>query len=570
MKVSDYLVNQLLNIGVKTVFGYTGGNITCIIDSIGRTAGIKFVQNYHEQASAFSANAYAKITQNIGVAIASSGPGAINLISGIANAYYDSIPCLFITGNVSSLTVSKNSNIRQSGFQENDIVQMVQGITKFCIKIENPNEISYYLEKAIFYATHGRKGPVLLDIPHDIQYADVDIKRMPHYVPEGRQRVFRFKMEEYMPMILNAKAPLILVGGGADSKQSKLLLRKVLLKYKIPVVASLCGLSVLNHNHECFVGFIGAYGNRYANLALRYCDLLLVLGSRMDERQIGGNLDSFAPDADIIHIDIDKNELHNVVKREIGLNCSVETFLSEFIEQTGTDSIEYREWNEILAVWKKRFSVDISSYGVHSFFKYLSSFSDSSVVCADVGNHQMCVAQSYSFNCDEGALLNSGGLGAMGYALPAAIGAYFALDDARVICITGDGGMQMNLQELQTIKREGLPIKIIIINNQSLGMIEAYQQNVFSGRLFASVEGYSVPDFEKIAAAYEIPYIKVKDISGYSRAKQAMLESEDSVIIEFVATIGMRTYPIPGKSIIEQFPQLNDEELSKIRKEASI
>lgn len=569
MKVSDYIAEYLSQIGVRTVFGYTGGNITCIIDSIARTDNIDFVQNYHEQASAFSANSYAKITHNIGVAIASSGPGAINLISGIANAYYDSLPCLFITGNVNSATLNKNYNVRQSAFQENDIIQMVKGVTKLCVKIDNPNEIPFYLNKAVYFAMNGRKGPVLLDIPHNIQYAEFEIADTPHFVPNKSVKHYDFDVNNCLTLIKKAKAPLILVGGGADTPQSRLLLRRLLSLYKIPVVASLCGLGVLAHNHECFIGFIGAYGNRYANLALHYCDLLLVLGSRIDERQIGGKENKFAPNADILHIDIDKNELNNSIKRETGINCTVEAFLEGLLAKPCNVPIEYKEWLNTLLKWKNRFSVNIDEYSANSFLKYISNTSDSSIVCVDVGNHQMCAAQSYSLNCDDSEIINSGGHGAMGFALPAAIGAYYAFNKAKIICISGDGGFQMNLQELQTIKRDKLPIKIVIINNKSLGMIEAYQQKTFSGRLYASVEGYDAPDFKKIAESFDIKYLKIEKPSDYSAAKKAIFQSPDSIIVEFVGEVGMRTNPIPGGSIIEQLPQLSKEELFQVEREVN-
>lgn len=499
-------MKTLEDLGIDTVFGYTGGSIADVIDSIGKSSNIKFVQLYNEQASSFAANAYAQITGKTGVAIASSGPGAINLMNGIANAYYDSIPCVFITGNVHSCARKCIPQIRQNAFQETDIIEMVKSVTKFCVYVQNENDIKYIVQKAFHIAHDGRKGPVLIDIPYDIQRKDIDVLSLNGYYIQSRES--SIDMEKVKSILMESRRPLLLLGGGCQG--AKHILRDVLEKVQLPVVVSMRGIDLVSHQSDCYIGLIGTYGSLIANLAVRYCDLLIVLGSRLDERQMGYDKALFAPNARIIQVDIDQNELGRKTVNTISVNTSAESFLTQFLQEAPIYSCD--GWVRFLDQWEKRVSVEI--YGrnhafTNNFVRHLSELFDSdAVILADVGQNQIICAQSLQLT-EHNDFLCSAGLACMGYSLPASIGAYYASMNRQIISINGDGGIMMNIQELQTIQRENIPIKIIILNNNCLGLIRKLQENIFDRRYFASVRGYSVPDFKRVADAFGLDYVQI-------------------------------------------------------------
>ena len=304
--------------------------------------------------SSFAANAFAQITGEIGVAVASSGPGACNLINGIANAYYDSIPCIFITGNVHTKAIKDSEVIRQNGFQETDIVSIVNGIAKFTITVKNPEDIRYYWEKALYFAKQGRPGPVLLDIPYDIQRCKIDVENLHGYTRPEESTYDNIDSRYLADLLKVSKKPILLLGGGARSKECRKKIIKLLEKVEIPAVASLCGLDVLPHNHKCFIGFIGSYGNRYANLAVANSDLLIVIGSRLDERQIGGLKSEFAQNAKIIHVDIDKVELGRTIDEALSIYSSAEVFIGKLLTENFND-YNYIKWMSVLLNWKARY-----------------------------------------------------------------------------------------------------------------------------------------------------------------------------------------------------------------------
>lgn len=566
MKVSDYIAEKIYESDVTTMFGYTGGSISDIIDSIYKLGNIKLVQNYHEQATAFAANAYALTTHKTAVAISSSGPGAVNLMGGVANAFYDSIPCVFITGNCHTLGAKESANIRQNAFQETDIVRLVQSITKFAHRVDDHNQIRYYLEKAFFVANDGRKGPVLLDIPYDIARCDVNIEDLVGF-DEPKLEYNNINTPEIIKILNNAKKPLIIIGGGAKSNVCRTKLQELLTKVKIPVVASLCGLDVLPHDHECFLGFIGHYGNRYSNLALVNCDCLIVIGSRLDERQLCYRT-KLNNSLKVIRVDIDEYELNRKINVTVGVHSTAEKFLEQLSSQR-FECCRFDKWLNIVLDWKKRYpsnDLTLKEVNANNFLHILSSaLPDNAVICSDVGQNQMCVAQSMQLDGNR-RLLNSAGYGSMGFSLPAAIGASYACENATILSINGDGGMQMNIQELQTIKRDNLPVNIVVLNNNCLGMIRRLQENLFNNRTFASIEGYSVPDYEKIAKAYGIDYLKVDCISKYEQAKK-FISSTNPTFIEVVLPQVMRNNPEPGESLDKQIPVLSDTEYEVIKRE---
>lgn len=507
MNVAEYIVKRLEAEKIEHVFGYQGGNITYMIDAISNSANMTYIQTYNEQGAAFAANAYAQVSEKFGVAISSSGPGAINLLNGIANAYYDSIPCLFICGNINTASMRDSDNLRQNGFQETDIVSIAKSITKYSITVYNANELPKILDKAIKIMKQGRPGPVLLDIPHNIQRSIIEY--------EGREAQERenYDNDTYdfltiTALLEEAERPVLLLGNGARSSKSRKFINALLDLCPMPVVSSLCGKDVIDNNHSCYRGMIGSYGLSHTNRTLNNADFVLVLGSRMDERQRTVVLTDFLKNTTVIHVDIDFNELGHVVPHEKKIKMRTEDFLERMI--TYVNPQNKIGWLNETAKWQE--DVDDKEWILGKktrdcLVHILGEKIEDTVICVDVGNHQMAAAQALKIG-KESKYLNSAGLGSMGYALPAAIGAYYAAPSKRIVCIVGDGGIMMNLQELQLIERERIPIKIVIVNNQVLGMIENYQKIAFDGRLYGSRWGYKSAEFEKIAKAFNLEYVK--------------------------------------------------------------
>ncbi|MCX6056594.1 MAG: thiamine pyrophosphate-binding protein [Chloroflexi bacterium] len=578
MKLSDYVMKFIFEKNVKYIFGYQGGSIAHLIDSLHKVEGLTYIQNYHEQASSFSADAYARASAGIGVAIATSGPGATNLITGIANAYFDSVPCLFITGQVSTHLIKTNDAIRQQSFQETDIVSIVKPITKFAETILAPEKIRFYLEKAVFWAQSGRPGAVLLDIPHNVQASEIDPQTLESFFDSDEYKSEEVKhsrldqetVRQIVAMLTEAKRPVVLAGGGMSSVRGTDLLKTFVHTYDLPVVGSLMGLDVLDHNDEHFCGFIGSYGNRYANFAVAKSDLLLVLGSRLDERQTGSNRTLFAKGARIIHVDIDPHELNHHFPAAVPVCSDVGLFLKTLTAEIGDRSFNNRVWLESIHRWKVKYpsylthEPNIDFVDPNEFLHVLSTqVSNKATVCLDVGQNQMWVAQSFFLSGDK-RFLSSSGHGAMGYSLPAGIGAHFAAPDRQTICIMGDGGVQMNLQELQTVYRENIPLKIFVMNNQSLGLIRDLHEN-YSYKNIGSVEGYTNPDFKKIANAFKIAYTKISSPRDFEKLDRG-LKTRKPHFFEVMLSPHSQVIPgpAPRRAVEDQLPLLDRDEYNQI------
>lgn len=507
MKASDYIATSLEKKGIKFVFELSGGMITHILDSLNQKTEIQVISMHHEQSAAFAAEGFARVTGIPGIALATSGPGATNLLTGIGSCYFDSVPCLFITGQVNRHELKLDKNIRQLGFQETDIVSMAKPITKACFQINDPNDLPDIIETAFEIATSGRPGPVLIDIPMDVQRSDIQVSA---FVSKP-EILIDFKtdlIDSLINDIINSKNPLILVGRGIRASNSLTLFKKFAKITKIPVVTSLLGLDVISYEDLQRVGFIGSYGNRWANIALGNCDLLIVLGSRLDIRQTGADTNYFEK-RKIYHIDCEKSEINNRIKGCIPIVSDLKFFFEVFSKvsngsefETKSDWISFIEQEKLK--WPDTKEVDAIGINPNVFMHLLSSNSKKAAAyLADVGSHQMWAAQSLEIGIDQ-QFLTSGGMGAMGFSLPASIGACLAVNKSPVIVIIGDGCMQINIQELQTISRNKLPIKIIVFNNESLGMIRQFQDSYFESRYQSTFWGYSAPNFEKIAIAYGI------------------------------------------------------------------
>jgi acetolactate synthase-1/2/3 large subunit len=513
MKASDYIADYLSHRGVDTVFEVVGGMITHLLDSIHRRGKIRVVSMHHEQGAAFAVDGMGRMRGRPLVAMATSGPGATNLITGIGSCYFDSVPAVFITGQVNRHELKRSSGVRQLGFQETDIVSMVRPITKAAWLIESEEALVSRLREAFQLATTGRPGPVLLDIPMDVQRLE-----LPETFPVEDADVLT--NEDSIPAdLLNSLAsavrPLIIAGSGASQPANRDALRAVVESLNVPVVCSLLGNDFLESTHPLRVGFYGSYGNRWANHAVGRADWLLVIGSRLDIRQTGADTGSFAEGKRIFHVDVDPSEMNNRVKECHVIAMSLDQFAEAMTALTLPELRERSAWKEEIATNRATWPATLeyrASTGLNpcAVMETISREGKSaSAYVADVGQHQMWAAQALHLYQGQ-RFLTSGGMGAMGYALPAAIGAAFACPGKPVVVVAGDGGFQLNLQELETVVRNRLPVKILLIDNRCHGMVRQFQQSYFHSRYYSTSWGYSAPNFSAVAKAYGLPAMDIE------------------------------------------------------------
>jgi len=516
MNVSQYVNAFLKKNDTKFIFEMSGGMITHILDSIYQKNEIKIISMRHEQSAAFAADTVGRLTGKPGVAMATSGPGATNLITGIGSSYFDSSPTLFITGQVNRNELKKNRKIRQLGFQETDIVSIIKPITKKAFLATNAKNVPNLLEKAYEISLNGRPGPVLLDLPMDIQKSQIKAAKVKKVSIKPKKFCNNNLLKNLFSDLQNSKKPIILVGGGIHSSHSLALFRKFVALIKIPVVNSLMAIDALPFSDQFRVGFIGSYGNRWANTSLANSDFVLVLGSRLDVRQTGSQVKQFKKNKIIYHVDTEKEEINNRISGCIEVNSDLNSFLTSIIKYINNKKIKIRkDWiNEINSL-KNSFpdykeNSKISGINPNNFIHKLSKSSKkASVFVADVGQHQMWSAQSLELNKNQ-RFVTSGGMGSMGFGLPSAIGAAFTKNLSPIVLIAGDGGFQSNIQELQTVVHNNLPIKIIILNNRCHGMVRQFQEKLFDKRYQSTLWGYSSPNFEKIALSYGIKAKTIK------------------------------------------------------------
>lgn len=520
MKVTDYIVEFLIEHDITDVFGYPGGVICHFIDSVAKHSNrISAHINYHEQAAAFAACGFAQESKKIGVAFATSGPGATNLVTGIANAYFDSTPVIFLTGQVDTYGLKGDLPIRQRGFQETDVVSIVKSITKYSARVDNPERIKRELEKAYYEALSGNPGPVLLDLPADVQRADVAIEDMEGFVLPAKEEneTSVSKIERYLKQ---AKRPCLLVGNGVKQADCTSQLRSLVEKIKIPAVFSMPAFDVLPFTNEYNYGFIGANGHRYGNFVLGKADLIISLGSRLDLKQVGNNRNEFATQAKIVRVDIDSDAFtYPVHEDDVNIQADIKNLLVELLSISNDLAKGSEEWNCTC----KKIKRALSGYDEENYTRLLKNYGesipDNSTITLDVGQSEVWCAQQLHIKENQSVHM-SAGHGAMGYSLPAAIGCYYA-NKRPVYSFNGDGGIQMNIQELQFLSREKIPVHVIVINNRALGMIRGFQEANFKKNYQLTTEesGYTVPDFKKIAGAYGLQYGVVSSLEEINKLK---------------------------------------------------
>ena len=577
MKLSDYIVAFLQKKGVRHFFGYQGTMIAHLVDSIERNPLTENHSCYNEQGAAFAACGYAQAKEECACAYATSGPGAVNLLSGVADAYYDSLPVIFFTGQLNTYEYSGIEGLRQQGFQETDIVAMAGSITKYAVQIRKPEDIVKELNKAYHIANTGRKGPVLIDLPMDMQRSEV---ANPVYDMEFEEcHTDPAQAEAAADVILEALEqsvrPVIMLGHGVDSTESQQALLRFTRERQIPVITSVLAKSVLSYDHPLNFGCIGgAYGHRYANMiANAKSDLILCFGISMCTRQIGTTVHEFAKNARIIRVDIDpynlKRDIHEDGVNEVKLQAETGAVIRCLSEKGSSVKKEFGDWLEVCREIKENLQAVDDQTPERYINRMIADLSDmlqdTSAIAVDVGQHMVWSYQSFK-NREGQKLLFSGGHGAMGYGLPAAIGAYYATGRP-VVCICGDGAFQMNIQELEWVKRENLPIKMLIMNNEALGMIRHLQRDYFDC-LFAGTTdgcGFASCNFSKVADAYGIPSKRMWCDEVKETAPE-FLEKEGPGLLEIMLEHGTYAYPKTclGEPIHNQQPYAPKEVYEKL------
>jgi len=554
IKGARILLECLSRLGINEIFGYPGGAVIPIYDELYSFKEIKHYFARHEQGAVHEADGYARSTGKVGACLATSGPGATNLVTGIMTAHMDSIPLLVITGQVSSSLLGKDA------FQESDIVGITVPITKNNYLVQDIKDLPRILKEAYYIASTGRPGPVLVDIPRDIQLQEIPYDEFNkiyenHFSLEGYNPVYeghKGQIKTAIKMIKDSKKPLIIAGAGILKAHAYEELKEFVEKTNIPVAMTLLGLGSFSGNHELALGMIGMHGTTYANYAANEADLIIAAGMRFDDR-VTGNPQKFVPNAKIIHIDIDPAEIGKNKLIDVPIVGDLKNVLTDLNEKA--PKVSYDEWLKQIKKWKKEYSLTYRKTEddiliPQEILSEIDKITKGNVIVAtDVGQHQMWAAQYLTFN-NPYSILTSGGAGTMGFGLPAAIGAQVANPNKKVLAVVGDGGFQMTFQELMLIKEYNLPVKIFIINNSYLGMVRQWQE-LFHEKRYSSVDLSYNPDFIKIGEAYGIKSIQLKNKKDLKKNLKKILESDEAVLVECIVEKEENVYPmIPaGKDV---------------------
>ncbi len=510
MRGAQYLVKALAAEGVDTLFGYPGGAMLPMYDAL-LDSGLRHVLVRHEQAAAMAADGYARATGRVGVCCSTCGPGATNLVTGIANAHLDSIPLVAITGQVATGVLGTDA------FQEVDTLGITMPVVKHSFQVLDAADLPSVVRQAFSLARSGRPGPVLIDLPTDVAAAEESFGEHTPVVPEPTPAPDPRQLSRAAGFLRAARRPVILAGGGIVLAGATAEFRRFVATTSIPAVSTLKGLGALPGDHPLFLGMVGMHGLAAANMAVHECDLLLAVGARMDDR-VAGQPRRFAPEARVVHLDVDLAE----VGRRRSVDAPVLGDLATALRELTVPPGDHLPWRTLCTDRARALVPSADDPAPIELLQRLSSEAPGAVVTTDVGQHQMWVAQHWCVRDPRGHL-SSGGLGAMGYGLPAAIGAQFGRPDATVIAITGDGSMMMNVQELATMARYHLPLKIVVLDNHRLGMVRQWQE-LFGNRRYSQVDLSDNPDFTRVAEAFGVPAFHWTAGDDPSRAVERLLE----------------------------------------------
>ena len=558
------LVKALKEEGVDTLFGYPGACTIDISDELYKQSGIDIILPRHEQALVHEADAYARTTGKVGVCLVTSGPGATNLVTGLATANYDSVPLVCFTGQVARHLIGNDA------FQEVDIVGITRSITKYGVTVRNREDLGRIIKEAFYIARTGRPGPVLIDLPKDVM-AELGSAEYPKTVNirgyKPSTGIHMGQLKKALKMLHKAKKPLFLAGGGVNISHANEIFKEVVEKTQVPVVTTIMGRGAISTEHPLFIGNIGMHGAYAANMAMNECDLLFSIGTRFNDR-ITGKLHAFAPHAEIIHIDIDTASISRNIHVDVPIVADAKeaiTKMAEYVEKCNTG-----KWLSTIDAWKSEHPLTMKKRQLMSPLDIINEINrqyDEAILVTDVGQHQMLVSQ-YAAITEKKKLIMSGGLGTMGYGLPGAIGAKIGNPETPVIMVSGDGGMQMNIQELATAVLEELPIVCCIFNNTYLGMVRQWQKlfygkrysmtNLRSGALSRRTNGQEypeyTPDFIKLAESYGAKGIRVTETEEIAAAfEEAKKNTKRPTIIEFIIDPEEMVYPMikPGGTLAD-------------------
>ncbi|HWB83419.1 MAG TPA: thiamine pyrophosphate-binding protein [Bryobacteraceae bacterium] len=560
MRVADYIANTVEAAGADCAFMLTGGMMMHLMDAFGRLRRMRYYCNHHEQASAMAADAYARASGKLGVCLATSGPGATNLLTGLVGAYQDSVPVLFLTGQCKRAETVRASGIpglRQCGFLEVDIVPIVESVTKYAAFIESPERARYHLEKALYLARNGRPGPVLLDVPLDVQGAPFPEDSEP-FIPEPPATAIPqiHELDDILRRIAGADRPLILAGHGVRCAGMVPQFHELVNRLQVPVVTSLMAKDLMPYDHPLFVGHPGPRAERGANFAVQCADLLLIMGCSLHIQTTGYESDLFAPDAYKIQIDIDPSLLE---RERVGVNAkyswNIEEYLPALAERAAQTRVEVPEtWRAACLGWKEKYAIFREPYvyggpedpiNLYEFVQLLNeSLRGDETILTDAGQPHPVLGQAFRVRGEQ-RYLNPGSLAEMGYALPASLGAAAANPDKTVIAVFGDGSLQTNIQELQTLVHNGFNVKLFVINNGGYASIRNTQRNFFGGFYVGSTKesGVSLPDIGKIAWAYGVPFLRAENRSAAPNRIRKALDIRGPVLCEVMAQTDQRIMP---------------------------
>lgn len=591
IKVSDYVFRYLSTAGVNTVFTLTGGGIMHLVDSLGHS-GMKYVCCHHEQAAAIAAQAYSMYQEQLCVCLTTTGPGGTNALTGTAAAYVDSTPVIYMTGQVKRSDFASLRGVRQFGAQENDIVSMAKPVTKYAVMVMEPEKIAYELEKCMYYAMHGRKGPVWIDIPLDIQEAMIEEEELCHFMPEtDKENSDLGEAASYtVELLKKARRPVLLIGQGVESSGSRELVHWFVEHTRIPVLATWRILDFMGTEEEGFFGSPGLQAPRYSNLILQHADTLLVLGSRLDNMITAFNEEHFAYRAKKVVVDIDESEIKKLKMTQVyPVKADIKNYMKKLLCELEKEQLpQYTKWIENCTTLKNRFPVlkekqeKEEGVNLYQVTQCISQHTKQEAVVVISSTSRCNTAGHIAFSHKRGQkTISSMGMGSMGFALPSAVGAYYASEGKQIIVIEGDGSLQLNLQELQTIVSNGIPAKMFIFNNSGYAAITTMQDRNFDSFYVGANEesGLFMPSLERLAYAYRIPYLKITKADEIEEKVKAAMKIEGSVICDITGSLWFDEIPkcissvdgITGKRVSayleNPYPYLSEEEMKKIEQE---
>ncbi|HUI90541.1 MAG TPA: thiamine pyrophosphate-binding protein [Anaerolineales bacterium] len=546
IKLSDYVVDFLVKKGITVIFMVSGGGIMHLVDSVGNRQGMTYVCNYHEQACAYSAEVYSRITGVVGACLVTTGPGGTNALSGVASAWVDSIPILVLSGQVRRDLIADYTKIRQRGPQEGNLIEMARPVTKYAVALLDPQMVRYELEKALYLATHGRPGPVWLDFPLDVQGAEIDETALQSFVPPvSENNVSKLKEQagRFIQIAREAYRPLFLLGNGIHIARAEKLVEELLEFMPFPVVLPNCAKDLVPEQFSHCMGVFGTAGQRRANFAVQNADCVFFLASGINITKTGFNYREFAPKAKKILLDIDEGQLyHQAIQPDFAIQADINDFLVELLHQIKTEKLQFSpqaKWLETCARWKERYPIILDEFykdkdHVNSYV-FVDKLSDlltaEDIVVAGNGLDEVSYWQAFKVKPHQRTII-SGNWGPMGWDLPAAVGACIG-GKRRTICLSGDGSSQWNVQELLTIKHYRLPIKVFIFNNHGYTNIRVTQANFF-GRFVGADEasGVSNPNFAYLAAAYDLAYSTIRTNAEIEEGIRGVLQTEGPALCE--------------------------------------